>query len=74
MEIKSHICKEKLAKINIGQTFEYSAVASDDLPVSRHAEDSVQFKSEVESGLFDNVVVSDPSAPHVKYKKTSNEI
>lgn len=73
MEQKSHIDKEKLAKINIGQTFEYSAVASDDLPVSNHTEDSVQFKNEVESGLYDNIVVMDTNAPHVKYKKTSNE-
>lgn len=73
MEIRSHVCKQKLSNIGIDQTFEYSAVAKDDFPVSKHSEDSRLFKSEVESGLFDNIVVSDSSAPHVKYKKVGNE-
>lgn len=72
MQTKSHIDKEKLAKINIGQTFEYSAIASDDFPVSRHGEDGMVFKSEVESGMYNNIELADTSAPHVKYRKTSN--
>lgn len=74
MQTKSHIDKEKLANINIGQTFEYSAIASDDFPVSNHGEDGMVFKSEVESGIYNNIEIADTSAPHVKYRKISNEV
>lgn len=69
METKSHVDPEKLARLNINQSFEYRDVASDDFPFSHHAEDGALFKKEVEAGAYENVVVSDPGAAHVKYKR-----
>lgn len=69
METRSHVDDEKLARLNIGQSFEYRDVVSDDFPSSQHPEDGAAFKREVEAGAYDNVVVSDPGAAHVKYKR-----
>lgn len=69
MELKSHVDDEKIARLNINQSFEYRDVVSDELPYSQHSEDGALFKREVESGVYDNIVVSDPGAAHVKYKR-----
>jgi hypothetical protein len=72
MEERSHIDKEKLSNIRIGNNFEYKDVVDENIPDSEHSEDGALFKSEVESGLYDGVVVSDPDATHVVYKKVSD--
>lgn len=69
MDRRSHINEEKIARLNIGQSFEYRDVVQDDFPFSQHSEDGALFKREVESGIYDNIVVSDPGASHVKYKR-----
>lgn len=69
MEIKSHVDDEKIARLNINQSFEYRDVVSDDFPSTQHSEDGALFKKEVEAGAYDNIVVSDPGAAHVKYKR-----
>ena len=69
METKSHIDEEKLAKLNIDQSFEYRDVVQDNFPNSQHSEDGSLFKREVEDGVYDNVVVSNSDSLHVKYKR-----
>ncbi|MCT8977828.1 hypothetical protein N4T77_14600 [Clostridium sp. CX1] len=69
MDIKSNVDLEKLNRIDSGQSFEYRDIVKEDLPLSRHPEDGALFKKEVEDGVVDDVVVSDPGANHIEYKK-----
>ncbi len=69
MEGRSHIDKEKLHRIAKEQPFEYRDIVKDDFPTSSHAEDGALFKSEVESGVYDNIKVDNPDDTHIKYKK-----
>lgn len=69
MNYKSHIDPEKLYKVANGHKFEYKDVVSEDLPDTEHADGGAAFKEEVENGVYDGVVVSDPDATHVTYKK-----
>lgn len=69
MERNSHIDLEKLERINNGQTFEYRDIVSESFPKEQHPDGGAEFKREVENGVYDNVIVSDPGAPHIEYKK-----
>jgi hypothetical protein len=67
---KSHVDINKINKLPSGRAFEYKDVVSNDFPDSEHAEDGKIFNSEVENGVFNNVVVSNERAhTTVKYKK-----
>lgn len=69
MENKSHIDLEKLERIDTDQTFEYRDIVSESFPKEHHPEGGAEFKREVENGAFENIIVSDPGAPHIEYKK-----
>lgn len=70
MDHRSHVDIEKINKLPKGRAFEYKDVVQDDFPIDEHAEDGKIFNSEVENGVFDNVIVSNERAhTTVKYKK-----
>lgn len=70
MDHRSLVDIEKINKLPKGRAFEYKDVVQDDFPIDEHAEDGKIFNSEVENGVFDNVIVSNERAhTTVKYKK-----
>ncbi|WP_139904721.1 hypothetical protein [Clostridium thermarum] len=67
---RSHVDIEKINKLPKGRAFEYKDVVQDDFPIDERAEDGKIFNSEVENGVFSNVIVSNERAhTTVKYKK-----
>jgi hypothetical protein len=67
---KSHVDVDKINKLPKGRAFEYKDVVKNDFPDSDHAEDGKVFNTEVENGVFSNVIVSNEEAhTTVKYKK-----
>lgn len=69
MKEKSHIDLEKLYKVANGHKFEYKDVVSEEFPDNKHSDGGAAFKEEVENGVYDGVIVSDPDATHITYKK-----
>lgn len=69
MEGKSHVDVQKINRMPQGQSFEYKDVVREDLPISQHSADGALFNREVENKVYDKVIVSDPDATHVVYKK-----
>lgn len=65
----SHVDKKKIDRLEKGQCFEYRDIATDDFPVSRHAEDGAIFKGEVESGKYDNIRISNQGTERITYEK-----
>ncbi|WP_099187601.1 hypothetical protein [Tepidibacter mesophilus] len=66
---KSHIDLNKLNKVPSNHPFEYKDVVSDNLPTEDHGIDGRRFKSEVENGKYENVVVNKETDNRVQYRK-----
>ena len=70
MNSKSHIDKNKLEKVPVGHPFEYRDIVSESLPMSEHTIDGRRFKSEVESGEYENVgIIDENPGNRILYRK-----
>lgn len=66
---KSHVDVNKLNKIPSGKPFDYKDVVEDTFENEDHTEDGKRFKSEVESGMYDNVAIRNDNGSHLVYVK-----
>lgn len=69
MNTKSHIDKEKLNKVPSGCPFEYKDVVTEAFPIESHTEDGKTFKSEVESGIYEDIRIKKDTGSHILYEK-----
>lgn len=70
MTKRSNACIDKINKLPSGRTFEYKDIVEEDFPMYEHDEGGKIFKSEVENGVYSNVIVANDTAhTTVKYKK-----
>lgn len=67
---RSHVDIDKINKLPKGRSFEYKDVVSNDFPDTEHGEDGKIFNTEVEKGVFNDVIIANEEAnTTVKYKK-----
>lgn len=67
--MKSYVDTDKIKKIPSGTLFGYRDVVSDTLEDSEHTKYGEIFKSEVEDGVYNNVVIEKETDARMLYKK-----
>ncbi|GAA0177826.1 hypothetical protein SH2C18_09810 [Clostridium sediminicola] len=69
MQKKSHIDIDKLNRVPKGHPFEYKDVVDDDFPVDDRPRDGLFFKTEVDRGMYDSIVMKKDTGNRVLYEK-----
>lgn len=67
--MKSYVDVNKIEKIPKGTIFGYRDVVDDSLDDSEHSKYGEVFKSQVEDGVYDHVVIERESDARMLYKK-----
>lgn len=69
MTMKSHVDISKLNKVPSGCPFQYKDVVREDYPNSEHSMDGRRFKEEVETNVYDNVILDRETDEALIYRK-----